>query len=159
MFARSVLRRCIPAVFAIALGGGGGGCTPDDGPVASGETAIICHDRPFRVLGPYWATSVAAIPRGDRLVVVGHPDLTLPYVAATLRKSIDAYNAFAGFDISANPGITATLYNVGNPVERARALRRENAERVANGEEPRLPEENYYGWLVNDRLAELQALF
>ena len=87
------------------------------------------------------------------------PDLTLPYVAATLRKSIDAYNAFAGFDISANPGITATLYNVGNPVERARALQRENAERVANGEEPRLPEENYYGWLVNDRLAELQALF
>ena len=47
--------------------------------LASGETAIICHDRPFQVLGPYWATSVAAIPRGDRLVVVGHPDQTLPY--------------------------------------------------------------------------------
>ena len=37
------------------------------------------------------------------------PDQTLPYVAATLRKSIDAYAQIAGFDISGNPGITATL--------------------------------------------------
>ncbi|TGP13164.1 DUF1402 family protein, partial [Mesorhizobium sp. M1D.F.Ca.ET.234.01.1.1] len=41
------------------------------------------------------------------------PDLTLPYVAATIRKSIDAYKSIAGFDISGNPGLTATLYNVG----------------------------------------------
>src|SRR5690606_33253823 len=51
------------------------------------------------------------------------PDLTLAYVAATLKTSIDAYRDIAGFDISANPGITATLYNVGNPEQRARALR------------------------------------
>ncbi|RUT85100.1 DUF1402 family protein, partial [Mesorhizobium sp. M7A.T.Ca.US.000.02.1.1] len=38
------------------------------------------------------------------------PDLTLPYVAATIRKSIDAYKSIAGFDISGNPGVTATLY-------------------------------------------------
>ena len=47
------------------------------------------------------------------------PDLTLPYVAATLRNRIDAYRDIAGFDISQNPGITATLYNVGNPEARA----------------------------------------
>lgn len=87
------------------------------------------------------------------------PDLTLPYVAATLRKSIDAYAAIAGFDISGNPGITATLYNLGNPEERARLLQKENAGRKSQGLEPRLPEENYYGWLVNEKLAELQALF
>jgi hypothetical protein len=87
------------------------------------------------------------------------PDLTLPYVAATLKKSIDAYRNIAGFDISQNPGITATLYNVGDPEARAEALKRENAERQAKGEEPRLPEENYYGWLVNDKLAELRTLF
>jgi hypothetical protein len=87
------------------------------------------------------------------------PDLTLPYVAATLRKSIDAYRRIAGFDISRNPGITATLYNLGNPEAHAEALRRENMERQAKGEEQKLPEENYYGWLVNDKLAELQALF
>ena len=87
------------------------------------------------------------------------PDLTLPYVAATLKKSIDAYRSIAGFDISQNPGITATLYNVGNPEERAAALQAENEQRLSEGLEPRLPEENYYGWLVNDRLPELQALF
>nr|WP_189490356.1 DUF1402 family protein [Limoniibacter endophyticus] len=86
------------------------------------------------------------------------PDRTLPYVAAVLRKSIDAYKAIAGFDISKNPGITSTLYNVGNPEARARALAHENQERKERGEAPRLPEENYYGWLVNDRIAELEKL-
>ena len=61
------------------------------------------------------------------------PDLTLPYVAAALKKSIDAYSQIAGFDISQNPGITATLYNVGNPEARASALRSENQKRQAQG--------------------------
>ncbi len=87
------------------------------------------------------------------------PDLTLAYVAATLRTSIDAYRDVAGFDISQNPGITATLYNIGNPQARAYALKQENKERLAEGKAPRMPEENYYGWLVNEKLPELQALF
>ena len=87
------------------------------------------------------------------------PDRTLAYMAATLKTAIDAYRDIAGFDISHNPGITATLYNVGNPEQRARALRVENEKRRKSGEQPRLPEENYYGWLVNDRLADLEALF
>jgi hypothetical protein len=87
------------------------------------------------------------------------PDLTLDYVAATLRKSIDAYKAIADFDISQNPGVTATLYNVGNPEARAYALKQENDQHRAAGEPERFPEENYYGWLVNDKLPELEALF
>ncbi|TIO08985.1 DUF1402 family protein [Mesorhizobium sp.] len=87
------------------------------------------------------------------------PDLTLSYVAAALRKSIDAYKDIAGFDISGNPGITSTLYNVGNPEQRAHALKAENDRRRAAGEPEKLPEENYYGWLVNDKLPELKALF
>ncbi len=87
------------------------------------------------------------------------PDLTLAYVAATLRKAIDTYRDIAGFDISRNPGLTATLYNVGNPQARASALRAENQRRKAAGEPQKLPEENYYGWLVNDKLPELEALF
>jgi hypothetical protein len=39
------------------------------------------------------------------------------------------------------------------------ALKRENDQRAGSGEEPRMPEENYYGWLVNDKLPELRALF
>ncbi|MDP3897732.1 MAG: DUF1402 family protein [Mesorhizobium sp.] len=87
------------------------------------------------------------------------PDQTLPYVAATLKASIDAYRDIAGFDISGNPGLTATLYNVGDPEARAYALKAENARRKAAGEAPKLPEENYYGWLVNEKLADLKALF
>jgi hypothetical protein len=87
------------------------------------------------------------------------PDLTLSYVAATIRKSIDTYQNIAGFDISGNPGITSTLYNVGNPEQRAHALKAENDRRRAAGEPEKLPQENYYGWLVNDKLPELKALF
>lgn len=87
------------------------------------------------------------------------PDQTLPYVAATLRKAIDSYKTIAGVDISNNPGLTATLYNVGGPEARAYALRAENERRALEGLEPKLPEENYYGWLVNDRIADIEALF
>ena len=87
------------------------------------------------------------------------PDLTLPYVAATVKASIDAYREIAGFDISKNPGVTATLYNLGDPEGRARALKAENAKRRASGQPARLPRENYYGWFVNDKLSELRTLF
>ncbi|MIL09673.1 DUF1402 family protein, partial [Salmonella enterica subsp. enterica] len=87
------------------------------------------------------------------------PDKSLPYMAATIRKSIDAYKQIAGFDISKNPGVTSTLYNLGNPEARAYALKQDNDKRNAAGQQPRFPEENYYGWLVNDKLPELEALF
>ncbi|MGH6860246.1 MAG: DUF1402 family protein [Phyllobacterium sp.] len=87
------------------------------------------------------------------------PDLTLPYMAATLKHSIDVYRRVAGMDISRNPGLTATLYNTGGADARARALADGNAARAANGEEPQMPEENYYGWLVNDKINQLRALF
>lgn len=82
------------------------------------------------------------------------PDISLAYMAASIRHSIDVYGSIAGMDISGNPGITATLYNVGNADQRAAAL----AARNRSSEEPVWPEENYYGWLVNDRIAELRTL-
>ncbi|MEM6463692.1 MAG: DUF1402 family protein [Pseudomonadota bacterium] len=98
--------------------------------------------------------------RGDEVYsAIMNPDVTLAYVAAILRRSIDVYESIAGFDISANPGITATLYNVGNPDARAEALAEKNRGRQTRGLDPILPQENYYGWLVNDRLDELEALF
>lgn len=81
------------------------------------------------------------------------PDRSLAYMAAIIRRSIDDYDDIAGVDISTNPGITATLYNVGNSRERARRL----AAQRASGRQT-WPEENYYGWLINDRLAELEKL-
>ncbi len=81
------------------------------------------------------------------------PDRSVIYIAAIVKDAIDAYRA-QGFDITDNPGLTATLYNVGQPRRRALALRQ--AADAAGGK--KLPEENYYGWLVNDRLPELRAL-
>jgi hypothetical protein len=82
------------------------------------------------------------------------PDRSLAYMAAILASSIEVYKRVANFDISTNPGITATLYNVGDPDLRAAVLARRNG-----GGGRHLPEENYYGWLVNDRLEELRTLF
>ncbi len=82
------------------------------------------------------------------------PDSTLIYMAAIIRHSIDAYRSIAGMDISNNPGLTATLYNLGNVTIRARKLAAKN-KGVSN---PKLPQENYYGWLVNQKLADLRSL-
>jgi hypothetical protein len=87
------------------------------------------------------------------------PDRTLHYMAATIRQEIDVYRDVAGFDISDNPGITATLYTVGQAEERAAALAAENKKRRSSGQGLLYPQENYYGWLVNDRLDDLRKLF
>lgn len=86
------------------------------------------------------------------------PDSTLYYMAAVLRHSIDAYRSIAGYDISGNPGVTATLYNLGNVTNRARTLRAKNNKRKSAGQAPLLPQENYYGWLVNTKEHELRSL-
>jgi hypothetical protein len=87
-----------------------------------------------------------------------NPDTTLHYVAANIRVSIDLYRSIAGIDISQNPGITATLYNLGNAATRARALRAQNDRRAKAGKPPQFPQENFCGWLVNDRLDDLRKL-
>nr|WP_319513746.1 DUF1402 family protein [uncultured Cohaesibacter sp.] len=82
------------------------------------------------------------------------PDISLAFMAAMIRKAIDDYRSIAGVDISQNPGITATLYNIGDSDIHARELRdkRKKSGRTV------WPQENYYGWLVNDKAEELVAL-
>ncbi len=89
------------------------------------------------------------------------PDPTLNYVAAALRKSIDSYAEIAGFDISQNPGITATLYNIGNPDLRkpiAKARKRRNARRAARPPFPGRELLRLAG-LQREAALKLQALF
>ncbi len=86
------------------------------------------------------------------------PDMSLDYMAAIIAHDIDAYRQIAGFDISKNPGLTATLYNLGDAADRARVLAAENRKRRAGGLAIVYPRENYYGWLVNARLSELRKL-
>lgn len=77
-----------------------------------------------------------------------NPDKSLAYMGASIRRSIDDYKTIARMDISKNPGITATLYNIGRSDQRAAALNTHGG----------LPEENYFGWFVNSKLSELKAL-
>ena len=86
--------------------------------------------------------------------VIMNPDSTLTYMAAIIRHSIDSYRIIANMDISNNPGVTATLYNLGNVTTRARQLAAHNKTHSP----PKLPQENYYGWLVNEKIADLRSL-
>ena len=88
------------------------------------------------------------------------PDLTLPYVAATVRNAIDAYKTIAGFDISQNPASPprSTISAIRKPARRALS-RRKQAAGQAPASRQSCPEENYYGWLINDRIEDLKALF
>jgi hypothetical protein len=117
-------------------------------------TALGVSDTVHRVSG-YPELSADKAPEVYQAIM--DPDRSLAYMAATIKGAISAYRDIAGMDISGNPGITATLYNVGSARARASALAAENRRRAAAGEPPKLPEENYYGWLANDKLDELQA--
>lgn len=77
------------------------------------------------------------------------PNQSLHYMAAIIQDSIEAYKSVGKVDISNNPGLTATLYNLGDPWGRAAKFRRSGRS---------WPRENYYGWLVNDRVEDLRAL-
>ena len=80
------------------------------------------------------------------------------YIAASIRASIDSYKKYAGFDISQNPGIVATLYNLGDSPTRARDLKALNDQRAQQGLPPQFPQENFYGWFVNEKAADLRKL-
>lgn len=114
-------------------------------------TALMMSDRVSRVSG--FSTLSADEPIAVYQAIMD-PDQSLAHMAAIIDNAIDAYRRIANFDISENPGITATLYNVGNPEMRAAVLAAKNR----RGRQI-LPEENYYGWLINDRIEEIRALF
>ncbi|MET0746653.1 MAG: DUF1402 family protein [Rhizobium sp.] len=114
-------------------------------------TALMLSDMVARTSGiPKLDENKAA----DVYHAIMDPDISLAFVAAAARRAIDDYRSIAGMDISGNPGITATLYNVGNSRQRAAAL----AARNKGGGQPVWPEENYYGWLINDKLQDLKSL-
>lgn len=119
-------------------------------------TALMMSDRVNRISGLPKLT----VENGGQLYkTIMDPDLTIPYIAATIRQSIDAYRQIADFDISDNPGLTATLYNTGGAEARARALAEENKRAATRGERAKLPQENYYGWFVNSKIDDLKKLF
>lgn len=76
----------------------------------------------------------------------------LAYVAANAVMSIQVYKLIAGVDISNNPGLTTTLYNVGDEYKRAYML---NQIRLRQPET--MPQVNYMGWYVNTNDVKLRS--
>jgi hypothetical protein len=128
-------------------------------------TALAVNDIVVRVSG---LPELDAERAPEVYKAIMDPDSSLEYMAAVIRTAIDGYRDIAGMDISGNPGITATLYNLGDVRERAKQLKQRNTGnggkgangKAANGSNgaKALPQENYYGWLVNDKIEELRAL-
>ncbi len=63
----------------------------------------------------------------------------LAYIAAMAHTSITVYKQVAGVDISQNPGLSTTLYNLGDEYQRA------YMNTVRGGD----PQVNFMGWYVN----------
>jgi hypothetical protein len=96
----------------------------------------------------------------DVYATIMDPDQTLPYVAATLKKSIDAYASdrrLRHFDQSRHHRDALQCRQPRSPRPRAEGRKRAPCCGLARNRS--FPEENYYGWLVNDRIADLKALF
>lgn len=130
-------------------------------PFYAGQTFGLGQVNPLTALElSDMATRISGIPKlderkaGDVYNAIMDPDISLVFVAASIRRSIDDYRSIAGMDISGNPGITATLYNLGNTRQRAAALAAKNR----SAGKTVWPEENYYGWLINDKLDDLKSL-
>lgn len=82
----------------------------------------------------------------------------LEYAAALVAEGQRAYRDLAAADISANPGVLATLYHLGSPTVRARRLSAENAARRSRGDPIQPPHVNYYGAFVNHHVGEIAVL-
>jgi hypothetical protein len=84
------------------------------------------------------------------------PEKVVHYVAAMVWLSVESYKTVANFDIRGNPGVVATLYNLGGEYRRATELYRGNVNRLRGGQMAIYPEENFYGWWINDRIEDLR---
>jgi predicted lipoprotein with Yx(FWY)xxD motif len=74
------------------------------------------------------------------------PEGSIKYVAAYMKIVSDAYKE-AGFNIDNQPEILATVYNLGQPEERAQRAKINN----------RQPKPNYFGMYINHHMKEIEA--
>lgn len=88
-----------------------------------------------------------------------NPKTAIHYVAASNRVAIEIYRKYANFDISYNPGVMATLYNLGEERSRALQLRQKNLKSIASLGRGLYPEVNFYGWFVNTKENELRSAY
>lgn len=134
-------------------------------PLGSGFTYGLGQLDPIRAL---MVTDVVNRKAGLRLLSVErpeeiyediiHPRSNIHYVAANVRLMVETYAGRANFDISKNPGIVASLYNLGGEGGRANSLFRTNLDTIPKGSLT-LPMENYYGFYINEKESLIRQAF
>lgn len=134
-------------------------------PYALGQTYGLGQLSPLSALKATDTTSrigrLKKLSIDDPALVYGHimdTNKNLHYIAATIRNAIDIYRKEANFDISENPGVVATLYNLGYVRKRARALYQKNLKQLSAKKALVYPQVNFYGWFVNNYQTSLQRL-
>lgn len=133
-------------------------------PISSGYTYGIGQLDPVRAL--MVAEKVNAVS-GLRLLTIDDPvaiyeDIIDPrtsvhYVAANIVLSIEIYKKHAGFDISKNPGLLATLYNLGKERHFAALRYQQTMATLKSGAGVEIPVESYYGFFINEKEQVLRA--
>jgi len=88
-----------------------------------------------------------------------NPDTSIHYVAATNRVAIDMYGKSAHFDISQNPGIIATLYNIGKERAKGREAYNRTYKSLKKNGTATYPGVNYYGYFINAKQGEIQSAY
>ena len=134
-------------------------------PIGSGYTYGLGQLDPVRAL---MVTDMVNKKSGFRFLTIERPEdvyediinqrTNVHYVAANVRLMVDTYKNRAGFDISKNPGVIASLYNMGGEGGRANALYKKNLVAIPKGQLIP-PMENYYGFYVNDKETLLRQAF
>jgi hypothetical protein len=82
----------------------------------------------------------------------------LEYAAALLAEAQRAYADVAEINIADDPGLLATLYQLGSPTRRAQRLAEDNALRRQRGAPLHAPRMNGYGAFVDHHAVEIAAL-
>ena len=85
-----------------------------------------------------------------------NPASSVHFVAANIVLSIEIYRTVAGFDISQNVGVVATLYNLGQERKFAGERYKENLKALSAGQPAEIPVESYYGFIINEKEQELR---
>lgn len=88
-----------------------------------------------------------------------NPQISIHYVAANNRIAINLYKQYANFDISQNPGVVATLYNLGREYQKANELFDRTLDSIGKTGTAAYPQVNYYGWFINSREVEIRNTY
>lgn len=134
-------------------------------PLSSGYTYGLGQLDPIRAL---MVTDLVHAKSGLRFLSVERPyeiyediinEMTsMHYLTANVALILKVYRDKAGFDLSKNPGLISTLYNLGGEGGRAQELYTRNLKALKNGV-IYMPMENYAGFFVNEHESRIRQAF